>query len=189
MRRASVCSSVPSDRLVLRVCCCGPGGLQISIDGCTYGGRHPAATALQHGNACSATLSADVGGWSDFVTWTCVKIHDLLTADFKRFQSFFYTGHTIAGVLTCGSCHLQSSARPHPHRAWSSQAPQTAQITLFSSSFQYVLMCCFICVSAFGWLLYCTYGLGPLSNGCTTNFWHGMKKIQIWPASLPNNAA
>jgi len=118
MHASRVRPSVPSDRLVsvLRVCCCGPGGLQISIDGCTYGGGRSTATALQHGNACSATLSADVGGCSDFVTWTSVKIHDLLIADFKRFQSFFYTGHTPAGVLTCGSCHLERSARPHPHR-------------------------------------------------------------------------
>ena len=40
-----------------------------------------------------------------------------------------------AGVLTCGSCHLECSARPHPHRGWSYQALQTAQITLFSSGF------------------------------------------------------
>ena len=36
-----------------------------------------------------------------------------------------------AGVLTCGSCHLECSARPHPHCAWSCQVPKTAEITLF----------------------------------------------------------
>ena len=50
---------------LLRVCCCGRGGQQISIDCCTAGwvavsssraaARHTAA------NAGSATLSADVG--------------------------------------------------------------------------------------------------------------------------------
>ena len=28
-----------------------------------------------------------------------------------------------AGVLTCGSCHLERSARPHPHLGWSCQFP------------------------------------------------------------------
>ena len=36
-----------------------------------------------------------------------------------------------AGVLTCESCHLERSARPHPHRGWSCQVPKTAEITLF----------------------------------------------------------
>ena len=36
-----------------------------------------------------------------------------------------------AGVRTCGSCHLERSARPHPHRGWSCQVPKTAEITLF----------------------------------------------------------
>ena len=35
-----------------------------------------------------------------------------------------------AGVLTCGSCHLEHSARPHPHCGWSCQVPKTAEITL-----------------------------------------------------------
>ena len=36
-----------------------------------------------------------------------------------------------AGVLTCGSCHLEHSARPHPHRGWSCQVPKSGEITLF----------------------------------------------------------
>ena len=36
-----------------------------------------------------------------------------------------------AGVLTCGSCHLERSARQHPHRGWSCQVPKTAKIRLF----------------------------------------------------------
>ena len=36
-----------------------------------------------------------------------------------------------AGVLTCGSCHLERSARPHPRRGSSCQVPKTAEITLF----------------------------------------------------------
>ena len=49
-----------------------------------------------------------------------------------------------AGVLTCGSCHLERSARPHPHRGWSCQVPKTAEITQFSSSFN---TCWFLCFS------------------------------------------
>ena len=33
---------------------------------------------------------------------------------------------------------------------------------------------CFLCVLSFGWLLKCTYGLGPRSNGRTVNIWHDM---------------
>ena len=36
-----------------------------------------------------------------------------------------------AGVLKCRSCHLERSARPHPHRGLSCQVPKTAAITLF----------------------------------------------------------
>jgi len=44
------CLSVPSGRRTpLRVCCCGPGGQEISIDCCTGRGRQPAVAALQHG--------------------------------------------------------------------------------------------------------------------------------------------
>ena len=54
VERPSVCLSVPSfgRRLQLRrVCCCGPGGLEISIDCCTAGAQHAA-------NASSITLPA-----------------------------------------------------------------------------------------------------------------------------------
>ena len=80
-----------------------------------------------------------------------------------------------AGFLTCESCHLERSARPHPHRRWSCQVPETAQITLFSQAFN---ICWFLrvlfCVLSFGWLLKCTYGLGSRSNGRTVNIWHDM---------------
>ena len=36
-----------------------------------------------------------------------------------------------AGIRTCGSCHLERSARPHPHCGRSCQVPKTAEITLF----------------------------------------------------------
>jgi len=36
-----------------------------------------------------------------------------------------------AGVLACGSCRLERSARPHPHRGRSCQVPKTAEIILF----------------------------------------------------------
>jgi len=46
-----------------------------------------------------------------------------------------------AGVLTCGSCHLERSARPHLHRGWSFQVPETA---LFSQVFNiYRFFLCF----------------------------------------------
>jgi len=40
-----------------------------------------------------------------------------------------------AGVLMCGSRHLERSVRPRPHRGWSCQVPKTAEITLFSQAF------------------------------------------------------
>ena len=65
--RLSVRLSVPSGRRtpLLRVCCCGPGGQEISIDCCTAAGRRSSAAARP--DAGSATLSADVGSW----TQTC----------------------------------------------------------------------------------------------------------------------
>jgi len=65
--RPYVCLSVPSGRRtpLLRVCCCGPGGQEISIDCCTAGGpavsSNRAAARRAAANAGSATLSADVG--------------------------------------------------------------------------------------------------------------------------------
>jgi len=43
--RLSVCLSHPID--LRRICCCGPGEQEISIDCCTASGRRPAATAPQ----------------------------------------------------------------------------------------------------------------------------------------------
>ena len=61
------------------------------------------------------------------------------SGDLRSFEIRFESAVTIrfestvrrAGVLTCGSCHLERSARPHPHRGWSCQVPKTAEITLF----------------------------------------------------------
>ena len=59
-----------------------------------------------------------------------------------------------AGVLTCGSCHLERSARPHLHRGWSCPVPKTAEITLYLVKlFTFVYFCVFLGVLAFGWLL------------------------------------
>jgi len=53
------------------------------------------------------------------VTWTSVKIHDLFIADLKRFQSFFYTGHTTAAFSHAGPAtwnalpdHIRTAADP-----------------------------------------------------------------------------
>ena len=72
--RPSVCPSVQFGRRtrLLRICCCGPGGQEISIDCGTAGG--PAVSSSSRvaarraaANAGSATLSADVG--SCMLTW------------------------------------------------------------------------------------------------------------------------
>ena len=50
--RPFVCPSVPSfGRTLRRVCCCAPGGQEISIDCCTAG----------------VTLSCDAGSWTDLL--------------------------------------------------------------------------------------------------------------------------
>jgi len=58
VRCPSVCPSVSCARChsVRRVCCCEPGGQEISIDCCTSG-----AAAVNAGNA---TFTAAVGGWT-----------------------------------------------------------------------------------------------------------------------------
>jgi len=52
--RPSVCLSVPSDRrtLQLRVCCCGPGGQEISIDCCTAGGQQQRRRSTARSSKC-----------------------------------------------------------------------------------------------------------------------------------------
>ena len=59
VRCPSVCLSIPFARCssVRRVCCCGPGGWEISIDCCTAGA---AAARRAAANAGSATFTADV---------------------------------------------------------------------------------------------------------------------------------
>jgi len=63
----SVCPSISSSGLctpLRRVCCCGPGGQEISIDCCTAGAQQQTASRV--------TLSADVG------SWTCILVVNLL---------------------------------------------------------------------------------------------------------------
>ena len=77
----------------------------------------------------------------------------------------------IAHVLTCGSCHLERSARPHPHRGWSCQVQKTAEITVLVKLSTFVDFYVFSLFLTFGWLIM-HLGLGSLSNGCTINFWY-----------------
>ena len=79
--RLSVCLSVPAIdhcNSVRRVCCCGPGGQEISIDrgGRRFPQHETHRTLLQRSAATagSATLSAAVGGWPQ----TCL-LWDIMT--------------------------------------------------------------------------------------------------------------
>ena len=51
---------------------------------------------------------------------------DLVWFAFQFGQTATHQPDLRAGVLTCGSCHLERSARQHPHRGWSCQVPKTA---------------------------------------------------------------
>ena len=80
--RPSVSQSVLFDRHtpLLRVCCCGPGGQETPIDRCTAGG--PAvSSSLGAAVECgySATLSADVGSWTDLLCSTMANVEVLFT--------------------------------------------------------------------------------------------------------------
>jgi len=58
--RPSVCLSVPSGRRtpLLQVCCCGPGGQEISIDWCSSGGQVRAVPRCQRNTACLSSWTS-----------------------------------------------------------------------------------------------------------------------------------
>ena len=57
-----------------------------------------------------------------------------------------------AGILTCGSCHQERSARPHPHRVLLS-SKNCWNHTILVKLLTFVDFCVFLGVLAFGWLL------------------------------------
>jgi len=62
---------------LVRVCCCGPGGQEISIDCCTAGGQQQ-----RRPDAGSATSSADVGSR----TQTCSVANEQLRQFYAAFR-------------------------------------------------------------------------------------------------------
>jgi len=106
---------------LLQVCCCGPGGQEISVDCCTA-----SAQQQRRADAGSATLSAYVGCWTQtcfpsYSSWSgsckiilfCSSItaaHWLRPGKTIQWTSFWYTSRRMAHYIkklskTLGCCH------------------------------------------------------------------------------------
>jgi len=78
----SVCVSVPSDICtpLLQICCCGPGGQELSIDCCSSGGRMRAVPRCQRTYVVS----------TDFLTMPYFQSNIRIVSGFSVFSAVLF---------------------------------------------------------------------------------------------------